>query len=154
MKQLISLVLVIGSLFSCVKDKDYPTVFQYDYNGKTTLNSNNYTALLSDTALHITGIHAEGIIDIHIPRSAGNPVVIGEYTTAIDNGFYISHTSVTGTALPVMAATLNLTHINSYVNFTFEADLINGLLIENGIANNLPFTTINNNTDTLVIMPF
>jgi len=158
MKQLISLVLILGALFSCVKEKDYPVVFQYDYNSVSTSNITNYVAVLSDTALHITGNHQNGTIDIHIPKIGGNPLVVGEYSVSAKNGFYIAHTSTTGYITKSSKASLNLTHVNSYVNFTFTASLFNGITLKNGIAKNLPFLTEDHyyslNSDTIPSIPF
>lgn len=141
MKQLISLVLILGTLFSCVKETDYPIVFQYNYNSVTTPNITDYTAIISDTSLLITGNHADGTIHINIPKIGGNPLVVGEYSVAAENGFYIAYTNTAGVTTKAAVGSLNLTHINSYVNFTFEGSLYNSSIIENGIAKNLPVVT-------------
>ena len=141
MKQLISLILILGSLFSCVKEKDYPVVFQYDYSVKSTIVVPEYIAVESDTGLYIRGTHADGVIQILIPKIGGNPIIVGEYSTAAKNDFYISHTSSLGVTTKAISATLDLTHVNSYLNFTFDAVLSNGITLDEGIAQNLPFVT-------------
>lgn len=151
MKKLLSLILILGSLFSCVKEKDYPVVFQYDYSVKSTINVPEYIAVESDTGLYIRGTHPDGIIQILIPKIGGNPVVVGEYSTASKNNFYISHTSSLGVTTNAISASLNLTHINSYLNFTFSAVLSSGITLDEGIGQNIAFVSeanYYNSTDT------
>lgn len=156
MKQLICLILILGSLFSCVKEKDYPVTFQYDHNSITTPNITDYTLVLSDSGLYISGAHDGDTLRIHIPKIGGNPLVVGEYTIGGNNGFYITHkSSTTGVTSKANSGTLNLSYVNSYVDFTFDAVLYNGIKISNGKAKNLPFITYENynNQDTNNTLP-
>lgn len=142
MKQLICLIFILGSLFSCVKEKDYPVTFQYDYNSVTTPNITDYLLVLSDSGLYITGVYAEDTLRIRIPKIGGNPLTVGQYVINANNGFYITHTSSsTGLTTKASSGTLDLSYVNSYVNFTFDAVLSNGIALDNGMAKNLPFIT-------------
>ena len=154
MKQFISLVLILGSLFSCVKEEDHPVTFQYDYNSVTTPNIVDYNLVLTDTALQIMGTQLGDTLRITIPKMGGNPLVVGEYKVSADNGFSIMHTSESGITTKASEGTLNLTHVNSFVNFTFDAVLYNGVTLGNGKAKNLPFITeAEFNSDTTNVLP-
>jgi len=154
MKQLISLILILGSLFSCVKEKDFPITFQYDYNTVTTPNITDYVLVLTDTGLQINGTYSGGTLQITIPKIGGNPLVVGEYRVSANNGFNIIYTSSNGITTKASQGVLDLTHVNSYVNFTFDAVLYDGKSLSNGIAKNLPFVTEEFfNMDTSNVLP-
>lgn len=145
MKQLICLVLILSSLFSCVKETDYPVTFQFDHNSVTTPNITDYTLILSDTGLYISGTYNDGTLQILIPKIGGNPILVGEYTINANNGFSIIYTSSsTGISTKAASGVLNMSHVNSYVDFTFNAVLSSGIALENGVAKNLPFVTEEN----------
>lgn len=141
MKTITIFILLLLSLFSCVKEKDYPVQFSYDYSVLSFIDVEEHRAILGDTSLDIYGYHPDGNIHIHIPRAPGHSLTVGDFTTDLNTGFAMYFTSSLGITTKAKKANLTLSHINSFVDFTFEAELYSGITLKNGIATNLPIVT-------------
>lgn len=151
MKHIFTFIALITLLFSCVKEKDYPTTFQYDLDKKGILNVDSYTGILTDSNLIIEGENSTGILKIHIPVEPGKPLQVRKFETDTLINFYIEFTSKTTLSVDrAVLANLDLTHVNSFANFTFDAVFANGSVIENGVGENVNFKTDDNinNVDT------
>jgi len=144
MKKIFILLTFLTLLFSCVKDKSYPTTFQYEMDESGVLKVDEYTAVLTDTALYIEGTNNKGTLKIKIPVEPGKPLQVRTFETDTLIDFSIEYAPDAFNNYTAVIENLELTHVNSYVNFTFDAVLSNGSVIKNGVGKNVFFKTDDN----------
>lgn len=146
------LLILISSLFvlqACNKEEEYPVTFEFlnQVNQKKIIGD-NYNVLNNDSTLTITGIIGEEriIFTMLKDNEDKNPLLTVGYYDLSDPRFsleYMDSDSIISTA---ESGYFNITYINFYMNFNFEAVLNNTYEIKQGIGKHIdiykPNTTI------------
>lgn len=145
-------IFLLGSMISCnVEKEDTDEVFQWEHVqgggiGVTTINYNSpsYKISKTPTNLKIVGYpNTEDSLVINLGNIEGHELTVGNYKLGLNNFFNLSFFK-NGAVYNATDGYVNVSYLNSRIDFDFDVDLSNGTRLENGIADNL----LLNNIDT------
>jgi len=138
-------ISLLGSVISCnVEEEEVDEVFKWEHvTGFGTAapvvsySSPEYKISKTKTNLRIVGYpNTQDSIVINLGNLEGNELTIGEYGFGINNFFNLSFFK-NGTVYNATEGSINVTYLNSRIDFNFDVDLSNGTRLTNGLGDNL-----------------
>ncbi len=151
-------ITLLGSVFSCnVEEEDDNEVFTWDYvqgfgtaASKVSYSSPNYTIVKSEVDHIIKGYpNAEDSLIIKLGNLQGHELTVGEYKFGL-NDFFTLKFYKNGAVYEATSGAINVTYLNSRIDFDFDVVLSNGNSLSNGLGDNL---LLNNLDSTPVVTP-